>query len=48
MILAVIFGALVGLATHGTVHKEDCEKRNNEPSACVTTKVLGNLGNLGK
>lgn len=46
MIIAVLFGALVGLATHGTVHKDDCEALEYKPSACVTSEVLHDLGNL--
>lgn len=46
MIIAVLFGAIVGLATHGTVHHADCEALEFKPNACVTSKVLEDAGNL--
>ena len=46
MIIAVLFGAIVGLATHGTVHHEECKSLEFKPNACVTSKVLEDAGSI--
>jgi len=46
MILAVLFGAIVGLATHGTVHYEECKSGEFKHNACVTSKALHDAGNV--
>lgn len=46
MLLAVLFGALVGLATHGTVHYEECKANEFKPNACVTSKTLHDAGSV--
>lgn len=46
MLIAVLFGIISGLATHGTVHYEECKKNEFKPNACVTSKVLDDAGKI--
>lgn len=46
MIIAILFGAIVGLATHGTVHYDECKANEFKPNACVTSKTLHDAGNV--
>jgi hypothetical protein len=49
MLIAVIFGAVVAALSHGTVHMDECKNEYKfKPNACVTSKVLDNLSNVGK
>jgi hypothetical protein len=48
MVIAVIFGIIAGLATHGTVHYDECkDKYNFKPNACGTSKVLDDASKIG-
>jgi len=47
MIIAILFGSLVTLLTHGTVHFEECKTAEFKPSACVTSKVMSDAGKIG-
>jgi hypothetical protein len=40
MIIAVLFGSLVTLLTHGTANMADCKALEFKPSACKPSKVL--------
>lgn len=40
MIIAIIFGAIVGQLSISTATFQDCKERNFEPKACKITKYV--------
>lgn len=44
MIIAILFGAILGQLIEATNSFEDCKSKNFEPKACKVEKVLNAAG----
>ena len=40
MLIAMVFGALVGAMINGTISHEDCKNRDFEPKACKVSELM--------